>query len=243
MNGRPSGVSRLASRSERSDELEYFSCVDAEWCSKALNSCADPLVEDIKFVAVDCLHRRLKLALMRMERIELCADVSTDVLAVVWLIGLPQQKGVRPVVGDAVLSVEVRVTGSNDPFARQEASVAVVRVQPIPFPRIVTEYDLRLEFANRLGDVAPLAQAAVEFAVDKGATSEGAALVSQLLSWSRPLQAPDVGDYVTVGLVDGGHLVGEVSDQFEDGTGFELAAGLDRLLVELAEVASLQVQS
>tara|TARA_B110000305_G_scaffold220469_1_gene262345 strand:- start:1038 stop:1619 length:582 start_codon:yes stop_codon:yes gene_type:complete len=103
---------------------------------------------------------------MRMERIELCADVSTDVLAVVWLIGLPQQKGVRPVVGDAVLSVEVRVTGSNDPFARQEASVAVVRVQPIPFPRIVTEYDLRLELANRLGDVAPLAQAAVEFAVD-----------------------------------------------------------------------------
>ena len=57
------------------------------------------------------------------------------------------------------------------------------------------------------------------------------------------LQAPDVGDYVTVELVDGGHLVGEVSDQFEDGTGFELAAGLDRLLVELAEGASLQVQS
>ena len=57
------------------------------------------------------------------------------------------------------------------------------------------------------------------------------------------LQAPAVGDYVTVGLVDGGHLVGEVSDQFEDGTGFELAAGHDTLLLWLDEVASLQVQS
>ena len=37
--------------------------------------------------------------------------------------------------------------------------------------------------------------------------------------------------------------MGEVSDQFEDGTGFELAAGHDTLLLWLDEVASLQVQS
>ena len=54
----------------------------------------------------------------------------------------------------------------------------------------------------------------------------------------RPV--PSLGEYVTVELHDGGHLHGEVTDHFEDGDGFELGAGHERLSVFANDVKAWQ---
>jgi len=54
----------------------------------------------------------------------------------------------------------------------------------------------------------------------------------------RPM--PSVGEYVTVELNGGSRVHGEVSDHFEDGDGFELAAGHDRLNIDLVDVKAWQ---
>ena len=54
----------------------------------------------------------------------------------------------------------------------------------------------------------------------------------------RPM--PSVGEYVTVELNGGSRVHGEVSDHFEDGDGFELAAGHERLNIDLVDVKAWQ---
>ena len=69
-------------------------------------------------------------------------------------------------VGDCVLREEVRVAGGDDALARQEAGVAVVGVEPVSLPRVVTEHDVRPELADHQGDAARAVEVAVELAVD-----------------------------------------------------------------------------
>ena len=81
----------------------------------------DALAEGVELVLVTGLHRRLELALVRLERGELAVDHRRDVLGVVGLVRLPQQQGVRAVVRQLLLGEEVRVASGHDAVADEQA--------------------------------------------------------------------------------------------------------------------------
>ncbi len=87
-------------------------------------------------------HRRDVLASVRQERGDLRGYVSGDVLDVVRHVGLEEQQVLRPVRVTAV-GEELVVTGGDEPVCDEPAGMAVVRMQPVPPPRIVTEHARR----------------------------------------------------------------------------------------------------
>ena len=77
----------------------------------------DALAEGVELVLVTGLHRRLELALVRLERGELAVDHRRDVLGVVGLVRLPQQQG-RP-GGGAPAAARGRSAGRERPRCRR----------------------------------------------------------------------------------------------------------------------------
>jgi hypothetical protein len=69
-------------------------------------------------------------------------------------------------MGQALLGKEVRIPCRHDALACEEPGVAVIRVESIPTPRIVTEHDVGSEHADPSGDLGPLTEAGLELAVD-----------------------------------------------------------------------------
>ena len=126
----------------------------------------DALSENVELGVVDRLHRRLELALVSFECPQLHVHDVDDVLDVIGLVGFPEHECVGPMMGDAVFFVEVRVTGRNDSFDRQEPGMTMIRVESVPLPRIVSEHDAGPEFSDDSSNSAALLESAVEFTVD-----------------------------------------------------------------------------
>ena len=89
------------------------------------------------------VHRRAPLALVREQRRDLVGDGRVDRLDVVGLVGLEEQQRVGSVMRTAEPGEEVRVARRDDAVDGQPAGVAVIGMQAIPLPRIVTEHDRR----------------------------------------------------------------------------------------------------
>ena len=119
-----------------------------------------------ELLVVDGLHRRLELAPMRLEGGELGVDRRADVLDVRGLVRLPEQQRRRSVRLEPVLGMEVGVASGHDGLADEQAGVAVIRMEPVALPGVVTEHDLRTQPADDAGHVAPGRAVAVQLAVD-----------------------------------------------------------------------------
>ena len=102
---------------------------------------------------------------MGEQRRELGLDVVADVLHVVDLVGLPQQQGAGPVRRNVLFRKEVRVAGGDDAVGDEQAGVAVVGVQPVALPRVVTQHDVGLELPDPVRDLGALAKRRLELAV------------------------------------------------------------------------------
>ena len=148
------------------DQLEHLSAGHVVRSAEFGQAGENPLPESFEFAVVNGLHGRFELADVRLQRIQLQVDHSTHILRVVRLVGLPQQEGVGPMVWHRVLFEEVRIASCDDPFAGEESGVAVVGMQAISLPRVMSEHHTRSEFPNGEGDAAPRVETAVEFAVD-----------------------------------------------------------------------------
>ena len=69
-------------------------------------------------------------------------------------------------VSQSVFGVEVRVACGHDALACEKPSVAVIGMEAVSLPRVVAEDDLRFDFANDPGDLAPFVESAGELPVD-----------------------------------------------------------------------------
>ena len=107
---------------------------------------------------------------MCFECVELAHDessaVSADIFDVVGLVGFPQQQRAGPVRGQVLLAIEVRVACRDDALASEQPGVAMVGVQAVALPRVVTEHDIGAKLAYHPGDLAASLQVAVELTVD-----------------------------------------------------------------------------
>ncbi len=103
---------------------------------------------------------------MSLEGVKLGVDPTGDVLDMIWSVGLPQQQMIWAMMGDLVFSEEMRVARCDDRFASQQTGVAMVWMQAISLPRIVTKHHIGAQFAYHAGDASTRRQVAVEFAVN-----------------------------------------------------------------------------
>ena len=129
-------------------------------------SMPDAAAERLELVLVERLHRRLELALVGFEGVELQLDPVGDVFEVVGGIGLPEQQRIGPMVGKSVISEEVGIAGRHDAFAREQPGMAMIGMEAVPLPGVVAQHDLRSQFADDASDFTSRGQVAVEFAVD-----------------------------------------------------------------------------
>jgi len=81
------------------------------------------------------------------------------------LVGLEKQQCRRPVRLIAELGEKQRVAGGDDPVGHEEAGVAMVWMQAVPLPRVVTEDDVGPDPADGRGDLKALSNARLELAV------------------------------------------------------------------------------
>ena len=76
---------------------------------------------------------------MREQRVDLHRQRRPHVLEVVLDVGLEEEEPFGPVRLETLLGKEVRVTGGDDAVDREPAGLAMVGVQAVALPRIVSE--------------------------------------------------------------------------------------------------------
>lgn len=127
---------------------------------------ADTTLEGGQRVGVGGLHGALELRLVGQQGVDLRVDRPRDVFGMVGFVGFPEQKGIGTVVGDAVFGAEVRIVSDDDRVTGEESGMAMVGMEPVSLPRIVSEDDIRSESANVTGDLAHEGRRFGEFTVD-----------------------------------------------------------------------------
>ncbi len=116
---------------------------------------------------------------MLEQRGNLGVDRRRHILDVVGLVRLEQQQRRRPVRGDGLLGEEQRVSRGDDAVRDEEAGVAMVRVEAVALPRIVTDDDIRADRADRSTYLPSLAQPGLQLSVrpaqegHRGSAAEG----------------------------------------------------------------------
>ena len=126
----------------------------------------DSCAEGLQFAGIHRVHRRLVLALVCLECIELAVERTTHVLDVVDDVGLPEQEVGRAVVGAAQTGEEVRIARGYDRIADEQTCRTVIGVEPIPLPRVVTQHHIGSELAYGTHDLTADRNDRFEFAVD-----------------------------------------------------------------------------
>ena len=124
------------------------------------------VAEGAELTGVGGVHRRLELALVGLQRGQLAVDELGDVLDVVRLVGLQQQQRRGAMRGEAVLGEEVRIAGGDDRVAHEPTGVAVIGMEPVALPRVVTEHDVGPQLADDPGDLGDRRPIARQVAVD-----------------------------------------------------------------------------
>ena len=69
-------------------------------------------------------------------------------------------------VGESMISEEVRIARRHDGLTRQQPGVAMIGMKAIPLPRVVAQHHLRSQLSDDVSDLASRGQVAVEFPVD-----------------------------------------------------------------------------
>ena len=126
---------------------------------------ARKLVEQRRVAALG-VHRRLELALVGEQRVELALDRRRHVLGVVRQVGLEQHQRPRAERGEVEVTVEVRVAGADDGVAHQLAGDAVIGMEAVALPRVMAEHDVGVQAANRPDDLGSRGDVVRQLAVD-----------------------------------------------------------------------------
>src|SRR5271165_4134647 len=110
-------------------------------------------------------HGRAQLAAVRQQGRQLRVDEVAHILEMVRLIRLEQQQSRWPVRQVAELWEKERIACSDDAVGEQETSVAMVGMQPVALPRVMTEHHVGPYLADPGGNLEALAEAGLELAV------------------------------------------------------------------------------
>ena len=166
LDGARLATSPASSRLQVADQLEDLGGADTVLRSEAGQATTYPVAERRQLGVVDGVHRRLELALVGLQGVELRIDPPGDVFDVVGGVCLEQHQVLGAMMGNSVFREEVRIAGCDDALARQHAGVAMVGVQSVSLPRVVPQHDVGSQLTDRQGDPATGGQVAVELAVD-----------------------------------------------------------------------------
>ena len=102
---------------------------------------------------------------MGEERAQLALERRGDVLGVVRLVCLPQQQRARPVRRGTEVGEEMGVTRRHDGVGHEEAGLAVVGVQAVTPPWVVTQHHVGLQTADPAHQLASLVDARLQLTV------------------------------------------------------------------------------
>ncbi len=152
------------------EQLESFSCREPVRCGELRSLGPDPLAERVETrtslrVLVRDPHRRTQLTAVFKERRDLRLQGNRDVLHVIDGVGFEQQDRARPVRRQSETGEEQRIACRDDPVGEKESGVAMVGVEAVTLPRIVTEQDVRGDRSDLSSDLALLVSAGLELPV------------------------------------------------------------------------------
>jgi len=102
---------------------------------------------------------------MAQERLDLLALEAAGVLDVVGQVSLEQQQGVGSVRLQSQFRKEVGIAGRHQRVEHEEPGSSVVRMEPVPAPRIVSHQCGGAQLSDDPGDIATLVHLVDEFAV------------------------------------------------------------------------------
>jgi hypothetical protein len=97
---------------------------------------------------------------------DLDVDGGADVLGVIGFVSLPKKHVGGSMVSNAVLSKEVGISSSDHCIAQEEPRSAMVRVEAIPLPRIVSKNHIGFQAANFPSETAAKITRGFEISVD-----------------------------------------------------------------------------
>ena len=111
-------------------------------------------------------HRRAPLAAVREQRRDLAIEVSVDAFEMIDAAGLEQQERLRTVRREILVGEEVRVARGDDAVDGQPSRFAMIGMQAVRLPGIVTEHDVGLHLADRGADLGSRSEIVYQLAVD-----------------------------------------------------------------------------
>src|SRR4051812_1674286 len=111
------------------------------------------------------MHGRAELAAVLEQRGDLRLLEAGDGLDVVGLLGLPEQQRVRPVRRCTLFGEEVRIARGDDAVGDEKTGVAMIGMQPVTAPRIVSEQHVGSNGAYPVRNLPTLPQARFQLAV------------------------------------------------------------------------------
>ena len=111
------------------------------------------------------MHGGFKLALVRQESGDLPVDELGDIFGVVGCVGFPEQQAAWTVRRQLVFFEEVWIPRRHHTVARKQTGVAMIGMQAVTLPRVVSKHDVGSKLANPVRHLPALTQPAVEFAI------------------------------------------------------------------------------
>jgi hypothetical protein len=136
---------------------------------------------------------------MGEERAQLVLEERGDVLGVVGLVGLPEQQRGGPVRRGAEVGEEVRIARRHDGVGHKEPGRAMVGVQAVAPPWVVTQNHVGLQTANPARQLATLVDARLQLTV--GVAEEHHVARTAERARRRPLLVLPGGDELGHGLI------------------------------------------
>ena len=107
-----------------------------------------------------------ELARVCQERFNLRVDKATDVFDVIWLIGFKQEGAIGAVNLKTVVVEIVRISSGDDAVQGEPSGIAMIGMEPVSLPWIMSENDIGLCRANPVGNLIANVKCRLEFAVD-----------------------------------------------------------------------------
>jgi hypothetical protein len=103
---------------------------------------------------------------MRQECFNLRVDKATDVFDMIGLVCFKQEGAIGAVNLKTVVFEVVRISSGDDAVECEPSGIAMIGMEPVSLPRIMSENDIGLCRANPVGNLIANVQCRLEFAVD-----------------------------------------------------------------------------
>jgi len=107
-----------------------------------------------------------ELARMGQERFDLRVNKSADVFDMIWLVGFKEKGTIGAVNLKTVVAEIVRITGSHDAVECEPSGIAMIGMESVSLPRIMSENDIGLNRTDPVGNLIANVKCRLEFAID-----------------------------------------------------------------------------